>query len=81
MVFVKCDSFEDNVWDYVVEYAHRRGMTRCEALEQIVREHVQLVSQIQTTKRDEGLSDLFKYGIVALAAYFLGRWSAEGEKG
>jgi macrodomain Ter protein organizer (MatP/YcbG family) len=79
MVFVKCDRFESNVWDYVIEYAHRRGMTRCEALEQIVREHAQLVSQMQTTKQNEDLSSLFKYGIVALAAYFLGRWSAEEE--
>ena len=77
MVFVKCDRFESSVWDYVIEYAHRSGMTRCDALERIVREHAQMATQIQTRRQNEGLSNLAKYGIVALASYFIGRWSAE----
>ena len=43
MVDVRCQGFNDVVWSYVAEYAVRRKMTRCEALGQIVIDHMRLL--------------------------------------
>lgn len=45
MVDVRCKEFGDNVWTYVVENARLRKMSRCEALEQIVLEHMKFMNK------------------------------------
>jgi hypothetical protein len=47
MVNVRCPDFNDTVWNYVAEYAKRKGITRCAALEQIVIEHMKVVAEAQ----------------------------------
>jgi len=47
MVDVRCTNFDDELWFYVQENARLRGLTRCEALEAIVREHIQLLAKFQ----------------------------------
>lgn len=47
MVNVRCPDFNDTVWNYVAEYAKRKGITRCKALEQIVIEHMKVVAEAQ----------------------------------
>jgi len=44
MVNLRCPSFNDVIWMYVAEYASRRGMNRCAALEEIVKEHMKFLS-------------------------------------
>jgi hypothetical protein len=48
MVNVRCADFNDTIWNYVAEYAKRKGIARCEALEQIVIEHMKVVAEAQT---------------------------------
>ena len=40
MVDVRCPGFNDVVWSYVAEYAVRKRVSRCKALEQIVIDHM-----------------------------------------
>jgi len=47
MVNVRCPNFNDTVWMYVAEYAKRKRISRCEALEQIVTEHMRFVAEAQ----------------------------------
>ena len=47
MVDVRCTNFDNNLWLYVQENARIRGTKRCEALEQIIKEHIQLVARFQ----------------------------------
>jgi hypothetical protein len=48
MVNVRCSNFDDTTWVYVTKYAELKGITRCEALEQIVKEHMKVVADAQT---------------------------------
>lgn len=47
MVDVRCSDFDDAVWTYVAEYAKRKGISRCEALRDIVIEHMKVVAEAQ----------------------------------
>jgi len=46
MVDVRCSGFKDVVWSYVAEYASRKNIPRCEALENIVIEHMKFVAMM-----------------------------------
>jgi hypothetical protein len=48
MVDVRCPNFNDTIWNYVAEYAKRKGITRCKALEQIIVEHMKVLAEAQT---------------------------------
>ncbi len=53
MVNVRCPNFNDAVWNYVAEYAKRKRIPRCEALQQIVIEHMKVVAEAQTKSYEE----------------------------
>jgi len=53
MVNVRCSDFNDAVWNYVAEYAKRKNISRCEALEQIVIEHMKVVAERQAKVYEE----------------------------
>jgi hypothetical protein len=50
MVDVRCPDFDDTVWNYVAEYAKRKRISRCEALEHIVIEHIKTVADAHEKK-------------------------------
>ena len=52
MVDVRCKNFNDVLWAYVVENANRRGITRCEALQEIVREHMKFLVEAQKERME-----------------------------
>lgn len=54
MVDVRCKNFNDILWAYVVENADRRGITRCKALQEIVKEHMKFLVEAQK-ERMEGI--------------------------
>ena len=54
MVNVRCPKFDDNIWVYVAEYAKLKGISRCEALEQIVQEHMKMVADAQQKLYEKG---------------------------
>ena len=43
LVDVRCPNFNDVVWSYVAEYAVRKRVSRCKALEEIVVDHMKFV--------------------------------------
>jgi hypothetical protein len=47
VVDVRCKNFNDILWAYVAENAKRREITRCEALQEIVREHMKFLVEAQ----------------------------------
>ncbi|MDH5267236.1 MAG: hypothetical protein OEW62_06110 [Candidatus Bathyarchaeota archaeon] len=53
MVNVRCPNFNDTIWLYVTEYAKRKGMSRCEALQEIVTEHMRFVAETQRKLYEE----------------------------
>lgn len=53
MVDVRCRNLDSDLWTYVVEYARIRKMNRCEALEQIILEHMKFVYEEHKTRMDE----------------------------
>ena len=50
MVDIRCKDFNEILWAYVVENANRRRITRCEALEAIVTEHMKFFVKTQKEK-------------------------------
>jgi hypothetical protein len=54
MVDVRCPNFNDTIWSYVAEYAKRKGISRCEALEQIVIEHMKVLAEVQRKLYEKG---------------------------
>jgi hypothetical protein len=52
VVDVRCKNFNDVLWAYVVENANRRGITRCEALQEIVREHMKFLVEAQKERME-----------------------------
>jgi len=54
MVNVRCPRFNDTVWTYVTKYAELKRISRCEALEQIVREHMKVVAEAQKKMYERG---------------------------
>lgn len=57
MVDVRCPDFDDTVWNYVAEYAKRKGISRCEALQQIVIEHMKVLAEAQKKAYDEAMKN------------------------
>lgn len=47
MVDVRCPNFDDTVWKYVTDYAKLKRISRCDALRQIVIEHMKVVAEAQ----------------------------------
>ena len=60
MVNVRCSGFNDKIWMYVAEYAKMKGMSRCEALEQIVVEHMRVVAEAQRRFDEKVLTEAKK---------------------
>lgn len=58
MVDVRCPNFNDTVWSYVAEYAKRNGISRCEALEQIVMEHMKVLAEAQKKLYEEAIKNV-----------------------
>jgi hypothetical protein len=54
MVNIRCSNFNDAIWTYVVEYARRKGISRCEALERIVIEHMKVVAEATKKMYEQG---------------------------
>lgn len=52
MVDVRCKNFNDTLWAYVVENANRREITRCEALQEIVKEHMKFLVEAQKERME-----------------------------
>ena len=52
MVDVRCKDFNDVLWTYVVENANRRGISRCEALQEIVKEHMKFLMEAQKARME-----------------------------
>lgn len=52
MVSIRCTDFDDTVWSYVVENAKMRGKSRCKTLEQIVKEHMRFMVEVQQKKME-----------------------------
>lgn len=56
MVDVRCKDFNDVLWTYVVENANRRGISRCEALQEIVNEHMKFLMEAQKARMERAES-------------------------
>jgi len=54
MVNVRCSDFNGTIWRYVAEYAKRKGIPRCEALEKIIIEHMKVVAEAQKKMYEGG---------------------------
>ena len=52
LVDVRCKNFNDILWAYVVENANRRGITRCKALQEIVKEHMKFLVDAQKERME-----------------------------
>jgi len=50
MVDVRCREFNSDIWGYVAENARLRKLSRCEALQQIVLEHMYFMADEQTRR-------------------------------
>jgi hypothetical protein len=53
MVDVRCQNFNDDVWNYVTEYAKKKKISRCEALKSIVIEHMKFMIIEQNKRTSE----------------------------
>ena len=49
-VSVRCSGIDDTMWSYVAENARMRGISRCEALELIIKEHMRFMARAQEQK-------------------------------
>lgn len=54
MVDFRCRDFNENLWAYVAENARLRKLSRCEALEKIVEEHMRIIAKRQIEPIKEG---------------------------
>ena len=57
MVQVNCPNVNTVCWAWVTEYARRRRIKRCEALEKIIEEHIKFtkfVHDIHVSEKDLG---------------------------
>jgi hypothetical protein len=54
MVDVRCRNFNNTLWAYVAENARLRKISRCEALEMIVEEHMRILAEKQVETIEEG---------------------------
>jgi len=53
MVDVRCKNIDDTLWAYVAENARLRKTTRCEALEEIIREHMRFMYKEQKERVEQ----------------------------
>ncbi len=60
MVDVRCPDFDDIVWNYVAEYAKRKRISRCEALKQIVIEHMKIVAEAQQKSYEKAKKHVYR---------------------
>ena len=56
MVDVRCRELNGDLWTYVVEYARIRKLSRCDALEQIILEHMKFIYEEHVSRVEGGLS-------------------------
>jgi hypothetical protein len=49
-VSVRCSDIDTIIWSYVVENARMRKVSRCEALELLIKEHMQFMAKAQEVK-------------------------------
>lgn len=54
MVNVRCPKFDDAIWVYVVKYAELKKISRCKALEEIVKEHMKIIAETQRKMYEKG---------------------------
>ena len=54
MVDVRCTKFNSDMWAYVTKYAELKRISRCEALERIVEEHMKIVAEAQRRLYEKG---------------------------
>lgn len=50
MVKVYCQDLNPVCWAWVTEYAHRRRIKRCEALEKIIEQHIKFTMLVYEEK-------------------------------
>jgi hypothetical protein len=50
MVDVRCPDFNEDLWNYVAEYARKKKKSRCAALEDIVLEHMKFLAKEQISR-------------------------------
>ncbi len=88
MVDVRCRELDNDLWTYVTEYARLRRLSRCDALEHIILEHMKfahlehqaLLDGNQVSSDKEWVNDIISVGIGASASYFLWkRLASNGE--
>ena len=53
MVDIRCRDFNGTLWAYVAENARLRKISRCEALEKIVEEHMKIMAERQMEQLEE----------------------------
>ena len=53
MVDIRCRDFNGTLWAYVAENARLRKISRCEALEKIVEEHMKIMAERQIEQLEE----------------------------
>lgn len=53
MPTIRCDDINAIYWAWVGEYARRRKMDRCKALETIIEEHMKFTARAHTAKIKE----------------------------
>lgn len=51
---VRCESFNDLLWTYVAEIAKRKKITRCDALQSIVEEHMRFMAKMELERKKYG---------------------------
>jgi hypothetical protein len=51
---VRCETFNDLLWTYVTEIARRKKISRCNALETIVEEHMKFMAKIEQERKKPG---------------------------
>lgn len=53
MVDVRCRELDDDLWAYVVDYAGLRKISRCDALEKIILEHMKFLYDEHAARLEE----------------------------
>jgi len=57
MVIVRCENINPIYWTWVTEYAKRKKMERCKALEKIIEEHMRFTKREYDRVMGEKSSD------------------------
>lgn len=51
---VRCETFNDLLWTYVAEIAKRKKISRCDALQDIVEEHMRFMAKLEQERKKSG---------------------------